>query len=218
MLKLSFLRQMFFPQICLLCKQTASDVVCESCFNCLTLQLNTDKSTVTLDSEYDYYYLLPYSKDVKFLLTQLKFNKNLIVNRIFKQLISQWANEINADFSGEVAITAVPIHRLRYLYRGFNQSEILANHIAKSLDTYICHSMFTRDKYTKAQAKSTKAIRHKQIKGVFGAKERFEIEHLIVFDDVLTTGSTLSEFIRVIKQECKVGKITVISLTNASIS
>lgn len=64
-------------------------------------------------------------------------------------------------------IGAIPIHRLRYLYRGFNQAEVLAKSLSEYADIKPSFENYVRIKYTKSQAKSLKQKRALQIKVVF---------------------------------------------------
>ncbi len=97
--------------------------------------LHLDKEKVELDQKFNYYYLSAYSSEIKFLLQKFKFNKDLLIVPIFEKLFDKWwssfaKNEHLADLD---AIAVVPRHRLRYLYRGFNQSEVIAQFIADTI-------------------------------------------------------------------------------------
>ncbi|MDE5014628.1 hypothetical protein NAI47_11155, partial [Francisella tularensis subsp. holarctica] len=67
-------------------------------------------------------------------------------------------------------------------------------------------------KYTKSQAKSSKHNMDTQIKGVFCLTKPVIAKHLVVFDDVLTTGSTIAEFIETLTQGSQIQKITIVTL------
>ena len=208
--------QILFKQNCLLCRQDSDETVCNYCSNDLIKSLNFSKETVQLDQDYEYYYLLKYSPEVKFLLKKLKFNKDLIVMSIFEKLIASWWSSFAKNHLSDVdSIVVVPIHRFRYLYRGFNQSEVFAQYISESCGISTTFDHCKRVKYTKAQAKSSKERRSSQLAGVFKLVKPLKANHLLVFDDVLTTGSTLKEFISTIKAASEIKKISVITLVRA---
>lgn len=202
-------------QNCLLCKQTASDLICNYCFESLIEQLNFQKQQIELNSSFDYFYLLKYTPEVRFLLQRFKFNKDLLAGEIFSKLIRCWWDIIAQQHFKDVnAIAVVPIHRFRYLYRGFNQAEVLAKSLSEYTNIKTTFENYSRIKYTKSQAKSSKQTRALQIKGVFSLTKPFVAKHLLVFDDVLTTGSTLSEFIETIT---KVSQIEQVSIDRKSV-
>lgn len=130
----SSLVQKFTKQNCLLCHQSSDEVICNYCFDDMASNLHLTKEQVELDVEYDYYYLSSYSVEMKFLLQKLKFNKDLLIVPVFEKLFDKWWSEFASKHLDTVdAIAVVPSHRLRYLYRGFNQAEVIAQSIADKL-------------------------------------------------------------------------------------
>lgn len=94
----------------------------------------------------------------------------------------------------------VPLHKKRRRWRGFNQSEKLALILAKNLNLKF-NSDLKRIKYKKAQAKLKKQERGKNIIGCFGwSGQNLNNCAIILADDVATTGSTLNECARILKQ------------------
>lgn len=117
-------------------------------------------------------------------------------------------------------IIPVPLHRRRELERGFNQNLILAKQIwpyrdwrNQSLQNSILDQTLIRFKYTKPQTKLKKTERQLNIKGAFTVKDAKQIEkqNILLIDDVLTTGSTLNECAKILKQAgaSNVGAIVV---------
>ena len=213
---ISKLYKILFRQNCLLCKQSSDDLVCNYCFDEIASHLHLEKNTVELDQEFDYYYLSKYSPEIKFLLQKFKFNKDLLIVTVFKKLLDKWwSNFANEHLSSVDAIAVVPSHRLRYLYRGFNQAEVMAQSIAGKIGITTTFEHYKRVKYTKPQSKSSKAQRAEQILGVFELTKPITAKHLIVFDDVFTTGSTLKEFIETINAGSEIEKISVVTLVRA---
>jgi len=208
--------KILFKQNCLLCKQLSDELVCDYCFSDMSSHLHFTKDVVELDQEYDYYYLSNYSPEIKFLLQKFKFNKDLLIVPVFEKLFDKWwADFANENLASVDAIAVVPSHRLRYLYRGFNQAEVIAQIIAAKLSIATTFTDYKRVRYTKPQSKSSKSQRAEQISGVFELTKPIAAKHLIVFDDVLTTGSTLKEFIEIITAGSEIEKISVVTLVRA---
>ncbi|WP_395167449.1 ComF family protein [Francisella salimarina] len=205
--------QILSIQNCLLCRQSAEDIVCNYCLHNLEEDLNTQQYKLDFDIEYDYYHLLSYTTEVRHLLQKFKFQKDLLVAQVFSKLMQKWWDKMGDKYFADVdAIATVPIHRLRYVYRGFNQSELLASELAEYADIRTVFSNCSRTKYTKSQAKSSKQKRASQIKNVFKLKEPVRAKHLLVFDDVLTTGATIREFIETISEGSQIDKISIVTL------
>lgn len=89
------------------------------------------------------------------------------------------------------AIVPVPLHYKRERERGFNQSELIAKHLAKRLGLKLETGLLARIKNTKQQAELTVAGRKRNVKDAFCADERAEGLNVLLIDDVRTTGATL---------------------------
>ncbi|WP_150466655.1 ComF family protein [Francisella sp. SYW-9] len=205
--------KLLFKQNCLLCKQSSDDIVCSYCFESLLSHLNFQKQQVDLGQEYDYYHLLKYSAEVKHLLQKFKFQKDLLSANVFSTVIKYWWDNITKKHLQDVdALAVIPIHRLRYLYRGFNQAEVLITQLSQYTNIPETFENYSRARYTRSQSRSTRQKRLEQIKGVFVLKKPVVAKHLLVFDDVLTTGSTMQEFIQTIKKNSQIEKISIMTL------
>lgn len=166
-----------------------------------------------MNHECDYYHLLKYSAKVKYLLQKFKFQKDLLSANVFSKVIKYWWDNITKEYLQDVyALAVIPIHRFRYLYRGFNQAEILITELAQYTNIPQTFENYSRVKYTKSQAKSTRQNRIEQIKNVFVLNEPITAKHLLIFDDVLTTGSTMQEFIQTIEKNSQIDKISIVTL------
>jgi ComF family protein len=94
-------------------------------------------------------------------------------------------------------ITSVPLHPSRKKWRGFNQSELLAKELAELKD-WEFQNLLVRNKHTTPQAQTKLKERKKNIEGVFKLasnlqKTSLKNNNIIVFDDIITTGSTIKE-------------------------
>jgi len=90
-------------------------------------------------------------------------------------------------------IIPVPLHFLKKWERGYNQASILAKSIGKILNKPVQESVLIRKKFTSTQTKKDSIHRWENVLGAFSLKNRTLIEgkHILLVDDVLTTGATL---------------------------
>ena len=98
------------------------------------------------------------------------------------------------------AVVPVPLHALRYWKRGYNQAEHFALGISRSLDIP-CWNLLRRRRYTVTQTRQRDAeARRQNVKGVFTlrANPPLDCRHLLLVDDVMTTGATLGNCLRVL--------------------
>lgn len=91
-------------------------------------------------------------------------------------------------------LVPVPLHWLRQISRGYNQSRLLCRGMAEILDLPIATGNLIRTRYTRKQSLQSTAARSSNVEGAFGLHhpERLAGKHILLVDDVLTTGATLS--------------------------
>lgn len=108
---------------------------------------------------------------------------------------------------GDPLLTYVPMHRLKKRAKGYDHAELLAEGVARALGLSVA-GLLERTRLTKAQSSLTHERRRVNVKGAFAVieKELGGIDVILV-DDVLTTGYTLSECAGVLRR-AGAGKIT----------
>jgi ComF family protein len=107
---------------------------------------------------------------------------------------------IRADFPEPVDfIVPVPLHWWRRFQRGFNQSALIAKGL--NFDSAKFNTDLVRIRYTQEQALLTAAARSKNVKGAFAVRKNhnFKGKNICLIDDVKTTGATLNECAKVLK-------------------
>jgi ComF family protein len=90
-------------------------------------------------------------------------------------------------------VTAVPLHANRLRERGYNQSALLAHYVARSREWVCVPEAVERVRETDSQVGLNAAERRANVAGAFSAVPMLvEGTHVLIIDDVLTTGATLS--------------------------
>lgn len=101
---------------------------------------------------------------------------------------------LNSDlFQSIDMVVPVPLHPKKMKERGFNQSEWIAKGIAESMQKPISDENLFRQIHTSTQTRKNRFERWQNVEGIFGIKqpEEFRNKHILLIDDVVTTGSTL---------------------------
>jgi len=98
-------------------------------------------------------------------------------------------------------IIPVPLHPTRFRERGFNQSELIACLLSQGLQIPSDMTLIKRIRYTVNQARVNSKQRWTNIHGTFTIKHSDIIinKNILVIDDLMTTGATMSEMARVLK-------------------
>ena len=106
----------------------------------------------------------------------------------------------NKQFSNADYIVPVPLHKVRLRSRGYNQSELLSEKISEVTGISSMTGQLIRKRYTETQANLPINKRAKNVEGAFQIRDDkfFNKKSVILVDDVITTGSTILECIKVL--------------------
>jgi len=136
------------------------------------------------------------------LLQSYKFNENLSLTAMFSAALLAAVRQHHVQYGSTLPdrVIALPLARKRLAERGFNQSALLAELVAKELGIrYAPHGLLkVRD--TPPQAGLDRAARLKNVRGAFDCDESLAGLRIALVDDVMTTGATLSEAAKVLKK------------------
>ncbi|MDO4757912.1 MAG: phosphoribosyltransferase family protein [Rikenellaceae bacterium] len=108
-------------------------------------------------------------------------------------------------------VVPLPLHPFKLLRRGYNQATYLAEGIARELGVEVLHRAVRRTRNTKSQARKPRREREANVAGAFAVRhaEQLRGRHILVVDDVLTTGSTLTALVEAIVAEVPDCRISV---------
>ena len=196
--------KLFFPQCCLVCGKTLLEGEEYLCFHCLSnmprthLYLHKDnemekelwgKFPIERASAYLYY-----SKggDMKKLLTDLKYRGNADLGCFLGRCMTREMLS-SGFFQGVDGIIPVPLHPRKQKIRGYNQSIMLANGVSSVTNIPVWNDLLVRTQYTQTQTRKGSYERWLNVKDMFEctSPERLRGKHVLLVDDVFTTGATL---------------------------
>lgn len=139
-----------------------------------------------------FYYTAPIAR----WLTLFKFHNTLALGQVFSHcLLKRTPQSIEADW-----IIPMPLHRSRLRQRGYNQALVLAQQIQKHRPITIDHTLASRHKKTKAQVSLNKDKRRHNLHNAFTINKDIKKKNIIIIDDIMTTGSSINELSRTLKQ------------------
>lgn len=141
--------------------------------------------------------MLSYQAPADHLLQRLKFNGRLEMARVLGELMASWLEGV-IDTRPDVLIP-MPLHNDRLRERGFNQAVELARPIARHLGLHVELHNCVRKKTTTPQSDLSRKERIKNVKGAFEVLKPVS-GHVVIIDDVMTTGSTAHEFTKTLLQ------------------
>lgn len=133
------------------------------------------------------------------LIHRLKYGGELWLEEILTEFLFQGLEDPRLEGVVIDAIVPVPLHPLRRREREFNQAEILARGLAKRANLRFLPAL-SRLRYTVTQTHFDRRRRMQNLRDAFELRQNVAVQgkHLLLVDDVLTTGSTLDECARVL--------------------
>lgn len=191
-----------FPSLnfyCPLCEARTADA--KLCFSC-NLIINNAKNKFYLDRLfYPFSYKdLPIQKVIKSFKYQFIKDLEIPVGRLMAGYLEKVKKQIDLD---NLILMPTPLHQKKFNQRGYNQSELIAEQIISCFKkSEVLKNILIKEKATKDQVDLESNERIKNINGAFKCLEPDKIfdKKILLIDDVYTTGATMQECARILKE------------------
>lgn len=220
---------LIYPNLCICCNESLvkqEKMICTRCAIGLPrtyYHLNNENPVsqlfwgrVNIEKATSFFFFQKGSKYQK-LLHHLKYKGEREVGVVLGSMFGADLNAIN--FQGNIDyIVPVPLHRRKQRQRGYNQSEAIAEGMSKTLDIKVISNNLYRKYYSATQTRKGRFERWENVNELFAQKtpELFANKHILLVDDVVTTGSTLEACARAIL-ESENAKVSIATLAFAVI-
>ena len=117
--------------------------------------------------------------------------------RAFGEMIDDFLRYHRGVLSEIDLVVPVPLHRRRLAERSFNQARLLADILGQRIRRPVV-DLLRRERYTLQQAKLSREERQGNVHHAF-VRSNFQADAILLVDDVFTTGATMQECARVLK-------------------
>ena len=202
-LKEDFVR-LFYPHLCLGCADeqlSANAIICPFCFTKLPRTNFADipdnptekifSGRLPIIHAYSEFY---FEKDsvIQQLLHQLKYKNKTNIGEYIGELMGE-SMAASFRFKEIDAVIAMPLHKAKEKKRGFNQSSFIAHGISRTIGKPMLENCIERIKNTATQTKKLRDERWLNVAYSFRVKnpESIKNKHLLLVDDVITTGASI---------------------------
>lgn len=225
---LSDLGNLIFPSECLSCEKELSrfeSYLCSFCENDLPLTnfhlfeepTPTDKlfwGRVDITKTYSHLFFEK-NKTSQTILFSLKYKNKPELGVYFGKKIGENL-KLMSVFNNIDAVIPVPLHHKKEFIRGYNQSEVLALGICEILNKPMDTRTIHRTKHSASQTKKSRFQRWDNVNEIFKINSKINsYKHIVLVDDVVTTGSTLESIIQAIRKKNPTILISVVTLAVA---
>ena len=225
-----FLFSLFYPECCPLCGNEppmdgSPDMFCKNCL--MTMQFIHGKPCPVCGGDINgifdicpdclaepkrkwnhAYAVFRYNEGAAEAVRKFKYGNETALAKPFGKLMAG----VIPDPEQYAEIIPVPLHWIRFLQRGYNQSVLLGEELSRHTHIPLSRRL-KRIRNTKHQAFLEKDARKKNIKGAFSVRKPEEIKgkRVLLIDDVMTTGSTLAECADILTKAGAIVDVAVIA-------
>jgi ComF family protein len=195
---------LIFPNQCYGCNNVLSKQETGICVNCFA---NLPRTNYEKDFENPVAKLFWGRLQLVYGLSAFQFNKKGVIQKLMHELKYKNATIVGEILGRELgetvskskipipvdAIISVPLHPKKLRQRGYNQSDFIAKGVAEVLNKPILSQAVERTFYSTSQTKKGRYARWENVDEIFNIKQPdiLKGQHILVVDDVVTTGATL---------------------------
>ena len=195
----TFLLDLLYPPRCAFCHaflETSGDGLCAHCRTGLPFAQNGGRQRFSFVRAC--VSPLTYEGDVRASLLRYKFGGATGYAKVYGRLV---ANTVREELAGEYdLVTWVPLSRRRLRERGYDQARLLARATAKELDLPLTPTLVKQRNTQSQSGTGDAAKRRANIAGAYRMTTGADVtgKRILLMDDIVTTGATLSECARVL--------------------
>lgn len=210
---ISDLLDIIFPRHCCVCGELLSAQETDICLNCLYALPKIDAGTrenieklfwgkidIGRAVSYIYYHKgSPYNG----LIHALKYHGRPMVGERLAYMAAKELQE-SGFFDGIDIIVPLPLSQKKKRKRGYNQCDYIADGISRATGIPVVKNIVKRTISNETQTHKNRDERWKNVEGIFSvsAPSCLEGQHILLVDDILTTGATLASCARSIQKSC----------------
>lgn len=180
-----------FPKYCLECKKEGI-YICGGCLKKVSLS----------GWSYGNYSIFKYEGVIRKAITSLKYKFAYdIANELTSILTEKLKNK--GFLLKNTTLVPIPLHKQRQNWRGFNQTELIGEKVVKIMNWKFIPDLLIRQKQSLPQVGLKSSVRRNNVLGVFSLNPKILLSkhtNILLFDDVYTTGSTINEAKKVLKE------------------
>jgi len=195
---------LLYPHICIGCGSDVIDHENFLCLHCINELPHTDFAMhsnnplekkfwgrVALTSAMSEFYFTKESI-IQNIVHEIKYNGNKNAGRYFGSSIGKSLLNSNR-FNNIDVIVPLPLFEKKEKMRGYNQAEIICNGISEIINKPVIKNNVIRKVFTETQTKKHRTERWKNVENTFHVTNMYALEnkHILLVDDVVTTGATL---------------------------
>jgi len=197
-----FFLELIFPEFCLNCQKLGPSL-CANCYHGLNFYFQGQKPNIVEENKEQVYFdqlqiMAQFRGPLQKLIKALKYQNAKNIAPLLAKMLHRHLKIPSADM-----LTFIPLHPKKLRWRGYNQCQEIALTLGEISKIPVQNLLIkTINNQAQAQIKEQKT-RKERMKGVFAIPTQnlpiIKNKHILILDDVLTTGATINEASRLLK-------------------
>lgn len=153
---------------------------------------------------------------VQKLLHALKYKNNPKIGHFYGEQLGNMLKQLEV-FADADALVPVPLHPKKKFIRGYNQAHEIALGVAASSEIPVRDDLLKRSVFTESQTKHNRFSRWENMQNRFALQRKHKTvpKHIVLIDDVVTTGSTLESIAKMLFDNYPNVKISIATIAVA---
>ncbi|MBR2240874.1 MAG: ComF family protein [Clostridia bacterium] len=193
-----FILNLIYPPVCGFCNEINKEYLCDKCRNKLaSIKLSKIDNYKDVPVYFDeHFYIFKYEKEIREYILNYKFDEKSYMYESYARILAEDKVFVKNFLDKYDYVISVPIHKRRFNQRGYNQSELIAKKVGMVCHKQYYDNVLVKTKNIVAQSSLDKLERVRNIKNVFSLGKNAELikgKKVAIFDDVFTTGATVNE-------------------------
>ena len=200
----------FLPRFCPSCKKKLTSTEVVVCNSCLAKIKHADSERTAIEfvrkfknekiiKGFTSLFVFEKDKELQDIIHDLKYNGKFSIGIFLGKLLAAAVNDKIQEWKIDL-IVPIPLHHLKRAERGYNQSDFVAKGMNKILDIPVKSRLIKRIRFTETQTSLNLLERKENMKDAFALHRNklLQNKNVLLIDDVITTGATISECGRII--------------------
>ena len=193
------------PRMCFACGEklsTSEFFICTPCSNTFKYadadriqnEFHRKFSADKIISDFHSLFVFEKDKGLQELVHSIKYGDSFRLGQYLGRIAGIKLKDKIGSWTADLLVP-VPLHHVKKADRGYNQSFYIAKGISSVCRIPVSQSIVKRNRYTPSQTQLNKSERIENMLGAFQVKKPQQVKDksIIIIDDVITTGSTISE-------------------------
>lgn len=202
-----------YPNVCGVCEKISNEYICNKCRAKIKQYKKSYVKEYVNNKNFNMYaYIFIYDGIIRKKIIKYKFLNSPYLYKFFSNIILDDLKLVDYIKNFDIIIP-VPIHKKRKKKRGYNQSELIAKEISKKLKIQLQLNVLYKNVNNSPQSTLNQEQRKYNTKDVYilKNKELIKNKNILIFDDIYTTGNTVNECSKIIRnaQVNNIGVLTI---------